>query len=151
MALLGKQGWRILRRPGSLVRQVLKAKYFPQSSFMPAKLGASSSLTRRSVRSAKRVLEMGLRWRVANRKQIRIWEDVWATTRQTLTPCGDRNIGARYYWVFDLTMLVANGRKMRLGKHSRSRKRTRFAVYKLDVMKGRTSSFGEKKRMENTR
>lgn len=49
-ALLAKRGWRILRFPNSLVSRVLKAKYFPNSSFLEAKLGSGPSYLWRSIR-----------------------------------------------------------------------------------------------------
>ncbi|KAL5571164.1 hypothetical protein UlMin_020761 [Ulmus minor] len=42
-ALLVKQGWRLIRSPDSLVRKVLKAFYFPNCSFLEAKLGGKPS------------------------------------------------------------------------------------------------------------
>ena len=36
MALMAKQGWRILRNPKSLLHSVFKAKYFAKVSFMEA-------------------------------------------------------------------------------------------------------------------
>lgn len=39
IALLGKQGWRILKYPEKLVSRVFKARYYPTSSFLRAKLG----------------------------------------------------------------------------------------------------------------
>ncbi|KAL4388444.1 hypothetical protein GQ457_09G025950 [Hibiscus cannabinus] len=41
IALLAKQGWRILSNPGSLVARLLRAKYFPTSTFLQASLGSS--------------------------------------------------------------------------------------------------------------
>ncbi|KAL5571472.1 hypothetical protein UlMin_021069 [Ulmus minor] len=38
-ALLAKQGWRLIRYPDSLVGKVLKACYFPNCSFLEAKVG----------------------------------------------------------------------------------------------------------------
>jgi hypothetical protein len=36
MAMLGKQGWRLMTKPDSLCARVLKGKYFPQGEFMNA-------------------------------------------------------------------------------------------------------------------
>ncbi|KAL0290929.1 UNVERIFIED_CONTAM: putative mitochondrial protein [Sesamum calycinum] len=44
-ALLAKQGWRLIKKPDSLVSQTLKAKYFPGLSFLDAQLGSRPSLT----------------------------------------------------------------------------------------------------------
>ena len=43
LALLAKQGWRILKNPNSLLHSVFKAKYFAKVSFMDAQLGRSPS------------------------------------------------------------------------------------------------------------
>lgn len=36
LALLAKQGWRILKNPNSLVHRVYKEKYFAKDSFLHA-------------------------------------------------------------------------------------------------------------------
>jgi hypothetical protein len=41
-ALLAKQGWRLLQDPDSIVGKILKAKYFPNESFLEAKLGSKT-------------------------------------------------------------------------------------------------------------
>ncbi|KAL0433224.1 UNVERIFIED_CONTAM: putative mitochondrial protein [Sesamum latifolium] len=38
-AMLAKQGWRLLTRPDGVLSQMLKAKYFPRTSFFEAKSG----------------------------------------------------------------------------------------------------------------
>lgn len=39
LAILGKQAWRFLTRPHSLVARIYKGRYFPKSSFIDANLG----------------------------------------------------------------------------------------------------------------
>jgi len=36
LAMLGKQGWRLMTNPDSLCARVLKGKYYPQGDFMSA-------------------------------------------------------------------------------------------------------------------
>jgi hypothetical protein len=43
MALLAKQGWRIMLNPDSLVAEVLKSKYFSNESFITSRLGSNPS------------------------------------------------------------------------------------------------------------
>lgn len=67
-AMLAKKGWRIVQSPHSFVARVLKAKYFPHSSFMKARMRNCVSYVLRSILEGKMVLEEGLRWRVENRE-----------------------------------------------------------------------------------
>jgi ribonuclease HI len=60
IALLAKQGWRILQHPESMVGTVMKDKY-----------------AWRSIIRAREALERGLAWRVGNRESIRVWSDKW--------------------------------------------------------------------------
>ncbi|KAL0313476.1 UNVERIFIED_CONTAM: putative mitochondrial protein [Sesamum radiatum] len=59
IALLAKQGWRVVSKPTSLLSRVLKAKYFPGCSFWEAPVGRRPSLTWRSILLARGVLEAG--------------------------------------------------------------------------------------------
>jgi hypothetical protein len=77
LALLAKQGWRIIQNPDSLASKILKEKYFPQASFLNAQLGRRPSYIWRSFWNARSLLEEGLSWRVGNGKRIGIWTDKW--------------------------------------------------------------------------
>ncbi|KAL6993385.1 nicotinamide N-methyltransferase [Sarracenia purpurea var. burkii] len=77
LAMLAKQGWRILTYPNLLVSKVLKAKYFPYNTFLNARLGNNPSYTWRSILDGRNTLYKGLRWRVGSGRSIRIWEDKW--------------------------------------------------------------------------
>ena len=77
LAMLAKQGWRIMRNQDSLLARILKAKYFANGDFMNAQLGCNPSYTQRSILEGRTVLEKGLVWRVGNGSRIRINEDPW--------------------------------------------------------------------------
>lgn len=61
LAMLGKQAWRFVTRPNSLVSQLYKARYFPQSSFLDAEMGNNPNFIWRSVWEAKAVIVAGSR------------------------------------------------------------------------------------------
>jgi hypothetical protein len=81
LALLAKQGWRILQQPQSLVARVFKAKYFATSNFMDATLGNRPSYAWRSIFMAREVLHLGLRWHIGDGKSVDIWRDPWLPTK----------------------------------------------------------------------
>jgi hypothetical protein len=77
LALLAKQGWRILQNPDSLVAKILKEKYFPDVPFLEACVGSRPSYVWRSIAQSRHLLEAGLFWRVGNGLQISILKDKW--------------------------------------------------------------------------
>ncbi|KAM1236381.1 hypothetical protein ACFX2I_037400 [Malus domestica] len=77
MVVLAKQGWRVFHHPSSLVAQVFKAQYFPNSSFWEAETPASSLYYWQSIIKAKEVLVCGSKWVVGNGWTIRVWLDKW--------------------------------------------------------------------------
>lgn len=68
LALLGKQIWRLIENPNSLLSRVLKAKYFPHTSILDAIPKPGASFTWKSICAAKYLVNEGLRWRVGNGK-----------------------------------------------------------------------------------
>ncbi|KAK5771303.1 hypothetical protein PVK06_047499 [Gossypium arboreum] len=77
IALLAKQGWRLLENPGLLTTQLTCAKYCNGSNFLEASLSANPSLLWRSIWGAKGFLKSGLRWRIRSGSSVSIWQDYW--------------------------------------------------------------------------
>lgn len=77
LALLAKQGWRIISNPSSLMARILKAKYFPTVSFWDAPRPKWSSYTWKSICDARDILYKGCRWDIGNGKQVHAWTDKW--------------------------------------------------------------------------
>jgi hypothetical protein len=75
LAMLAKQGWRLLQNSDSLCARVLKSKYFPNSSLLKAKAKMGCSYTWRSIMQGLEVLKKGVIWRVGDGQQIDIWKD----------------------------------------------------------------------------
>ena len=74
-ALLAKQGCHLQMGGDSLVYKVLKAKYFPTTDFIHASIGHNPSYTWRSLISAQNLIIEGMRWRVGNGENIKVWQD----------------------------------------------------------------------------
>ena len=98
LALLAKQGWRLIHNPGSLLHMILQARYFKNGTFMDAHRGYNSSFSWRSIWGAKELLMEGLKWRVGNWANIRVWEDAWLPGRGSHivpTPNAGSNLSLR--------------------------------------------------------
>jgi hypothetical protein len=100
-ALLARQAWRILDKPGSLCARLLKAKYFPRGSLIDTVTPANASPTWNAILHCLDLLKQGLIWRIGNGASVRIRRDPWiprgfncrATTRRGR---------CRLHWVSDL-------------------------------------------------
>ncbi|KAL4366884.1 hypothetical protein GQ457_05G001920 [Hibiscus cannabinus] len=107
VALLAKQGWRILSNHSSLLARVLKARYFPRTDFLSAQLGSTPSYTWRSIYSAKGLLEKGLGWRIGNGRDVSIWNDSWLLVKGD-GRIRDHAIDIQYTRVVDLINPTSN-------------------------------------------
>lgn len=79
IAMLGKQGWRLLKFENSLVGRVFKVKYYPHSSFLEANLGRNPSYVWRSILEARTLLKRGARWRIGDGRSITVTDQPWLT------------------------------------------------------------------------
>lgn len=77
VAMLGKQGWRLLTRPNSLVAKVYRARYYPHDTFLEAKIGHNPSFTWRSLLTAQDDIKKGVGRRVGRGDQTNVWWHPW--------------------------------------------------------------------------
>lgn len=101
-ALLAKQGWRLRMHPDSLVANVFKAKYFPNTSFLEASPVQGMSYTWRSILAGKKVLLRGLRYQIGNGSAVSLWYDPWLPLPYTFKPFSAPIIGTESWLVEDI-------------------------------------------------
>jgi hypothetical protein len=83
LAMLAKQGWRIIQNEGSLLSSCLKRRYFPRTNFLNATLGYNPSYTWRSILQARlEVIDHVGLWKVGDGQSIKIWGDNWLPFQQ---------------------------------------------------------------------
>ncbi|XP_019163454.1 PREDICTED: uncharacterized protein LOC109159798 [Ipomoea nil] len=90
LALLAKQGWRLLIYPDSLVARILKAKYYPHSDFLDAQLGNNPSYLWRSILAGQPLLKKGTARRIGNGLDSAVWGWPWLSdlaNPKLHTPC----------------------------------------------------------------
>ncbi|XP_019166706.1 PREDICTED: uncharacterized protein LOC109162458 [Ipomoea nil] len=77
LAMLGKQAWRLLTKPESLVSRIFKARYYPKGSFFDACIGNNPSFCWRSIMAAQEVICGGVMRRIGDGKATLIWDHPW--------------------------------------------------------------------------
>lgn len=77
VAMLAKQGWRLLNEDNPLVTKLMKARYYPNTSFLEAKLGANPSFMWQSILESQQLIQQGVRRRIGNGEQTNIWKIPW--------------------------------------------------------------------------
>ncbi len=110
-AMLAKQGWRLIQQPHALVSRFLKTKYFPNTSFLEARLSGNASYIWRSICESRQVLRSGLRWRVGIGTSISVWNDAWLpcpSTFKVITPVHVLSMGATVDSLIDTNLMRWN-------------------------------------------
>ncbi|XP_024033517.1 uncharacterized protein LOC112095650 [Citrus clementina] len=77
VAMLGKQGWRLLTNPNTLVARRFKARYYPNTSFAEAQLGSNPSYVWRSILAAQPAIRQGSRIQIGGGQQTSIGSAPW--------------------------------------------------------------------------
>ena len=89
LAMLAKQGWRMVLGNDSLLYKCFKARYFPRSNFLEAKESPNCLFVWRSLMAAMPILQSGHCLRVGNGVSINALKDKWLPnfpTNKVLNP-----------------------------------------------------------------
>jgi len=86
VAMPGKQGWQLQTNSDSLVSRIFKARYYPNSSYLDAKLGHNPSFVWRSIFSTKVVDRQGARWKIGYGFNIPIVSLPWIGSGSCIPP-----------------------------------------------------------------
>ena len=90
VAMLGKQAWKILQNPDSLLARLVKGRYFDSTNFLDAGLGQKPSFIWRSILEGRELLKKGLRVLIGDGENTNIWNDNWLPTHLPRPPrCKD--------------------------------------------------------------
>lgn len=76
-ALLAKQGWKLLSQTDSILAKFMKSKYYLHSDFTDALIGSRPSFVWRSIIHGRELLQRGLKWKVGDGNNTRVWLDKW--------------------------------------------------------------------------
>ncbi|KAL5537594.1 hypothetical protein UlMin_044858 [Ulmus minor] len=76
-SILGKQVWRFIQRPNSLLSQVFKAKYFHSSTIWHAPANSKASYMWKSILWGQNLVAKGIRWRVGDGRSISVYNSRW--------------------------------------------------------------------------
>ena len=106
-ALLAKQAWRLVRRPGSLCARVLKAKYYLEGSLMDTVFTSAASLVWRGIEYGLELFKKKVIWRDGNGKSIQICRDNWVPWQSDLSIHSMKN-RSRLRWVNQLLLPHSN-------------------------------------------
>jgi len=86
LAMIGKQAWKLISNPDSLITKLLKAKYFPHSDYFSASIGHNPSYVWRSFWSVRNYLKRGLKWSIGMGETISVWNQLWLKGPLSLQP-----------------------------------------------------------------
>jgi len=77
LVMLGKQGWKFITEPDSLVARIFKARYFPSGSYLTTTVGDNPNYVWRSIMRARFIMRGGARWSVGSGATIPILNEPW--------------------------------------------------------------------------
>lgn len=77
LAILAKQGWRLMQEKESLFYKCFSTRYFPRSHFLDAMESPNCSYVWRSIMASLPILKVGCSWRVGDGSTIKVQSDKW--------------------------------------------------------------------------
>jgi len=83
--MLGKQGWKFITEPSSLVARIFKARYYPSGSYLTATVGHNPSYVWRSILRAPFLVRGGARWSIGSGATISILNEPWLSNGEVIS------------------------------------------------------------------
>lgn len=77
LALLGKQGWRLITNPECLLSKIYEGRYYPWGNFLNANLGCNPSFVWQSILESQTMLKSGTGCRLGSGTTVDIKNDPW--------------------------------------------------------------------------
>ncbi|XP_019155603.1 PREDICTED: uncharacterized protein LOC109152396 [Ipomoea nil] len=77
MALLGKQAWRLITKPDSLVARIYTVRYYPNCAFFDAVAGSNPSFIWRGMLGVQQVMRDGCRRSIGSGDDTIIGRHTW--------------------------------------------------------------------------
>jgi len=108
LAMIGKQGWKFMFEPNSLVSRIFKARYFPNNNYLNANLGHNPSYVWRSILKARFIVRGGARWCIGNGESIPILNEPWLVNGDRIE---DNIVGAHFVSGFSVSSLIDHSSK----------------------------------------
>lgn len=101
-ALLAKQGWRILKKPGCLLAKVLLGKYCKTESLLDVEASNSCSHGWRSILCCRDVIHSNTTRTIGNGVNTKVWREAWCSTEAVISPIGPPELATNDLKVSDL-------------------------------------------------
>jgi len=103
LAMLGKQGWKFITEPDSLVARIFKACYFPNGTFLTAQIGHNPSYVWRSIMHARFIVRGGAKWSIGSGASIPILNEPWLLNGECIR---SDILGAHFVSNFNINSLM---------------------------------------------
>ena len=104
IALIGKQCWKFIKEPQSLVARLYKARYFPDCHLLQATMQRGASFIWAGLMTAKASLRDGYRWVLGDGKDINAVADPWPRRKEGYCVDQDVNYGVSTIPVADFIL-----------------------------------------------
>jgi hypothetical protein len=89
-ALLARQAWRLIDRPGSLCARLMKAKYYRRGNLADTVFAGNASAVWRGIEYGLELLKKGIIWRIGDGRTVRCWRDPWIPRVGSRRPLSDQ-------------------------------------------------------------
>jgi len=90
--MFGKQVWKTLTQPVSLITKLLKVRYFPNSDYFAARASHNPSYVWKSLCSVKDVVWNGFKWSIGTWTSISVWDSTWISKNYSIPQPSHMNL-----------------------------------------------------------